>query len=122
MQAVDVDMEKREPPVCDEPANRKKPKLDDDDGHDEWSGWYTASHLEKWMGTHFALLVGRDAKCRLAKPGKNKPVLTQFLVTHEMVQIYHDSDKTRIGPCKHEVGALKSSCGCFSNSCNKSFK
>ena len=104
MQPADVDMrvQKREPPARDEPQDRKKHRLDDVYGHDEWSGWYTKRDLGQWMGSHFANIVEREATCRLSEQG-----LMQFLVTSEMVKIYHDSNKTKVGAWNHEVAAWK---------------
>ena len=58
-----------------------------------------ATMISEEGDAHFARIVSRDAPCR-REDGK-------FMVTSEMVKIYHDSNKTKIGAWNHEVGAWK---------------
>ena len=93
---------KRSSPTGDKQTHWKKPKLDDGDGHDEWSGFYTIKQLEQWMGPHFAHIIEKEAPFRLSKQGSGKPDLRQFIVTHKMVQSYNDSNRTKVG-VTHEM-------------------
>ena len=98
MQPADVHMMERERPALDEPANKKKPKLqkDGDSEHDEWSGWCTMDQLVQLMGTDFGGVWGLwrlSVPSRWVRRGLDGLCVEEFLITDQTIKTYYKKKK-----------------------------